>query len=204
MKIRYFSMLLLALFALGGCMASRPPAQPQNISIARQATSIKIQHAVNVAGENAQNMQMMAGDGSFMDFHIQVNRAMIVSGLQDELVLTDEQKACLLSAESHQSYAQVLQPYFASILSAEEIRQADAFFASEAGRKFAQILLGNDHDGLQNMSITDSQRNQIFLAVSKPFFTKVKANKEAMSSDEAVSFMLPMVQQEIIRCQLGQ
>lgn len=195
-------MLLLALFALGGCMASRPPAQPQNISIARQATSIKIQHAVNVAGENAQNMQMMAGDGSFMDFHIQVNRAMIVSGLQDELVLTDEQKACLLSAESHQSYAQVLQPYFASILSAEEIRQADAFFASEAGRKFAQILLDND-DGLQNMSITDSQRNQIFLAVSKPFFTKVKASKEAMSRDEIVGFMLPMVQKEIIRCKLS-
>lgn len=141
----------------------------------------------------------------YMDFQVNANRAMIVAGIKSEFQVTPEQNACLLSLEGNPSYLETLEPYFKGILSDQEIKEADEFFASDAGRKFGEIML--KQMGAENLppfiTPTADEKAQIAKAMSKPFFVKVKAKTDAMSEEEAINFAVPMMQKEVNRCKIN-
>lgn len=141
----------------------------------------------------------------YMDFQVNAHRAVIVADIKSEFEVSPEQNACLYSLEGNPSYLETLEPYFKGILSDDEIKEADEFFASDAGRKFGEIML--KQIGAENLppfiAPTAEEKTQIAKAMSKPFFVKVKAKTDAMSEDDMVEFLVPMLQKEVIRCRIN-
>lgn len=141
----------------------------------------------------------------YMDFMVNANRASVVKDIKSEFQLSPEQNACLLSLEGNPNYLEVLEPYVKGVLSEDEIKDADEFYASDAGRKFAEMML--KQMGAENLppfvEPTDSEKAEIAKALLKPFSVKMKAKTDAMSEEEAINFMVPMVQKETERCKIS-
>lgn len=141
----------------------------------------------------------------YMEFSVQSNRVFVVNHIKSESQLTPEQNACLLSLEGNPNYLEILEPYVKGILSDDDIKEADEFFASDAGRKFAEMML--KQMGAENLppfvEPTDSEKAEIAKALLKPFFVKMKAKTDAMSEQEALDFMMSIVDKEKARCQIS-
>lgn len=69
------------------------------------------------------------------------NRVVIVKDIKSEFQVTLEQNACLHSLEGNPNYLATLEPYVKGILNDADIKEADAFFATDAGRKFSEMML---------------------------------------------------------------
>lgn len=140
----------------------------------------------------------------YMDFVVKTNRAAIISHIKSDTQLTPEQAACLQSVEGNTTYLAILDPYVKEVLSADDIKEADEFFGTEAGRKFGEMAL--NELGAENMppfiEPNDSEKAEIANAMLKPFFVKMKAKNDAASMQEAIDFMMTMVKKEKERCKI--
>lgn len=187
--------LLLGLAACGG----------QNDGAAKGQGAAANSQAASAAASLPARIDNMVVKSPFMDFQVNANRALIIKDIKSQFQLTPEQNACLHSLEGNATYLEVLQPYFQGILSADEIKEADAFFATDAGGKFADMMLRQM--GAENLppavEPTAAEKAEIAQALVKPFFAKVKAKTDAMNEKEALDFAVPMVKKELARCKIG-
>lgn len=198
MKLFNLSAISLAmLLTLTACGGDKADTKTQSTP-ATQATESKNETSTSEADK-------LTVKSPYMDFQVTANRAMVVADIGTQFQLTPEQSACLQSPEGNASYLESLEPFFKSVLSEAEIKEADEFFGSDAGRKFGDMMLGQM--GVENpapfVEPTDDEKMQITKAMLKPFFVKVKTKTDAMSEEEAVNFMMPMMQKEMARCQIS-
>lgn len=199
MKLFNLSAISLAmLLTLTACGGDKADTKTQSTP-ATQATESK-----NETG-TASKADKLTIKSPYMDFQVTANRAMVVADIGTQFQLTPEQSACLQSSEGNANYLESLEPFFKGVLNADEIKEADEFFGSDAGRKFSDMMLGQM--GVENLppfvEPTDDEKMQITKAMLKPFFVKVKTKTDAMSEEEAVNFMMPMMQKEMARCQIS-
>lgn len=210
MKLLNLTAISLAvLLTLTACGGDKPSETKQEVKAeTATATETKTETAPETttdAGAMPADVDKLIIKSPYMDFQVNANRAMVVADIKSEFQLSPEQNACLLSLEGNPNYLLVLEPYFKGILNDDEIKEADEFFASDAGRKFSEMML--NQMGAENLppfiEPTDSEKAEIAKALLKPFFVKVKAKTDAMSEEEAVNFMIPMVQKEMERCKIS-
>lgn len=163
------------------------------------------QKAFAVSPANPADIEKYLIKSPYMDFQVTINRAMIVNSIKSEYELNEIQRACLGSIEGNPNYLEVLEPYFKGILTEEEIKEADDFFATSAGQKFAEVLLRQA--GAENLPPfippTAEEKEEIVKATTKPFFVKTKADTDAMSEEDAIKFTLPLYEKEIARCKIS-
>lgn len=198
---------LAVLLTLTACGGDKPSETTQEVKT-ETATETKTETAPETttdAGAMPAEIDKLIIQSPYMDFQVNANRALVVADIKSEFQLTPEQNACLLSLEGNPNYLATLEPYFKGILSDDEIKEADEFFASDAGRKFSEMML--KQMGAENLppfiEPTDSEKAEIAKALLKPFFVKVKAKTDTMSEEEAINFMVPMVQKEMERCKIS-
>lgn len=193
---------LLTLTACGGDKSSEAPKEDVKTEAkAEPATEQSSAGATAMPGD----IDKLIIKSPYMDFVVNSNRAVLVKDIKSEFQLTPEQHACLLSLEGNPSYLTTLEPYVNGILSGDDIKEADEFFASDAGRKLGEAML--QQLGAENLppltEPTAEEKAEIAKAMLKPFFVKMKAKQDAMSEEEAVNFMVPMVQKEMERCKVS-
>lgn len=196
---------LAVLLTLTACGGDKPSETKQEVKTeTATATETKTETTTD-AGAMPADVDKLIIKSPYMDFQVNANRAIVVADIKSEFQLSPEQNACLLSLEGNPTYPEILEPYFKGILSDDEIKEADEFFASDAGRKFSEMML--KQMGAENLppfiEPTNSEKAEIAKALLKPFFVKVKAKTDAMSEEEAVNFMIPMVQKEMERCKIS-
>ncbi|WFF39007.1 hypothetical protein LU290_01895 [Moraxella nasibovis] len=208
MKLLNITALSLAmLLTLTACGGDKPSETTQEVKI-ETATETKTE----TASETKTDTEAMPAEidkliiqSPYMDFQVNANRALVVTDIKSEFQLTPEQNACLLSLGGNPTYLATLEPYFKGILSDDEIKEADEFFASDAGRKFSEMML--NQMGVENLppfvEPTDSEKAEITKALLKPFFVKMKAKTDAMSEQEALDFMMSIVDKEKAHCQIS-
>lgn len=142
----------------------------------------------------------------FLDFQMNTTRFLVIGTIREDYPsLTPEQQACLDSTEGNVSYLSVLEPHFKSILTADELKEADAFFASEKGQQFTAIMLrtlNNLTDPNTVTMPTDEEKTLIMEASSQPFFAKVETHTSQMSDEEALAYLYSISDKEIERCQI--
>lgn len=133
------------------------------------------------------------------------NRVVIVKDIKSEFQVTPEQNACLHSLEGNPNYLATLEPYVKGILNDAEIKEADAFFATDAGRKFSEMML--KQMGAENLppfiEPTAEEKAEITKALLKAFVLKMKAKQDAMSEQEAIDFISVMMKKEMERCKIS-
>ena len=207
MKLFNLTTISLAmLLTLTACGGDKPSETKQEVKT-ETATETKTETTPETTTDTGMpaDIEKLIIQSPYMDFQVNANRALVVADIKSEFQLTPEQNACLLSLEGNPNYLATLEPYFKGILSDDEIKEADEFFASDAGRKFSEMML--KQMGAENLppfvEPTDSEKAEIAKALLKPFFAKVKAKTDAMSEEEAMNFMLPMVQKEMERCKIA-
>lgn len=141
---------------------------------------------------------------AYLDYQVKVTRTLVAVTLAEDYHLTEEQAKCVLSNDGIANYLSVLEPHFKQILSEEDFKEADEFFASETGQKFSTIIdtqLDNILKGEENKS-TDEQKAIFAEATAKPFFEKAEMHANQMSEEEALAFLQSMVDKEIARCNI--
>lgn len=139
---------------------------------------------------------------AYLDYQVKVTRTLVAVTLAEDYDLTEEQAMCVLSNDGVANYLSVLEPHFKKVLSEEDFKEADEFFASETGQKFSAIIdiqLENILKGEENKS-TDEQKAIVGEAIDKPFFTKAETYANQMSEEEALAFLQSMTDKEIARC----
>lgn len=140
---------------------------------------------------------------SYLDYQVNVTRTLVAITLNEDYELTAEQQSCLQSKDGDINYLSVLEPYFKGILSEEDFKEADAFFASDSGQKFKALIdaqLDNAFKDELPADLTDEEKAVMKEASEKPFFTKVDAHASKMSQEEALSFLDGMSAKEVERC----
>lgn len=91
------------------------------------------------------------------------------------------------------------------ILSNDEIKEADEFFASSTGQKLSQAILFQLGMGeAPTGEPTAEEKVKRTKAMTKPFFVKMQSHQDAMSEEEAIAFMTSMIQKEIECCQISE
>ena len=196
---------LAVLLTLTACGGDKPSETKQEVKTeTATATETKTETTTD-AGAMPTDIDKLIIKSPYMDFQVNANRALVVADIKSEFQLSPEQNACLLSLEGNPTYLEILEPYFKGILSDDEIKEADEFFASDAGRKFSEMML--KQMGAENLppfvEPTNSEKAEIAKALLKPFFVKVKAKTDALSEEKALNFMVPMVQKEMERCKVS-
>lgn len=139
---------------------------------------------------------------AYLDYQVKVTRTLVAVTLAEDYNLKEEQAMCVLSKDGTANYLSVLEPHFKKVLSEEDFKEADEFFASETGQKFSAIIdtqLENILKGEENKS-TDEQKAIIDEAIDKPFFTKAETHANQMSEEEALAFLQSMTDKEMARC----
>lgn len=205
MKQMFAVSALSTLFAFTLSACGEKQAAPQTPAPSASQTQASSAVAASTAQAMPNDIEKLLIKSPYMDFQVNANRAMIVGMIKAEKQLSPEQNACLLSLEGNPNYLAVLEPYFKGILSADEIQEADAFFASDAGRKFAEMLL--KQAGAEHLppfvEPTAAEKAEITKALLKPFIVKVKAKTDAMSEQDAIEFTKPLQQSEMNRCKIA-
>lgn len=210
MKLFNLTAISLAmLLTLTACGGDKPSETKQEVKTeTATATETKTEttpETTTDAGAMPADVDKLIIKSPYMEFSVQSNRVFVVNHIKSETQLSPEQNACLLSLEGNPNYLAILEPYVKGILTDNDIKEADEFFTSDAGRKFAEMML--KQMGAENLppfvELTDSEKAEIAKALLKPFFVKVKAKTDAMSEEEAMNFMLPMVQKEMERCKIS-
>lgn len=214
MKLFNLTAISLAmLLTLTACGGDKPSETKQEVKTeTATATETKTETTPETTPETTTDAGAMPADiekliiqSPYMEFSVQSNRVFVVNHIKSESQLTLEQNACLLSLEGNPNYLAILEPYVKGILTDNDIKEADEFFASDAGRKLSDMIL--NQMGAENLppfvEPTDSEKAEIAKALLKPFFVKMKAKMDAMSEEEAMNFMLPMVQKEMERCKIS-
>lgn len=208
MKLFNLTAISLAmLLALTACGGDKPSETTQKVKT-ETATETKTETASETttdAGAMPADVDKLIIQSPYMEFSVQSNRAFVINHIKSETQLSPEQNACLLSLEGNRNYLAILEPYVKGILTDNDIKEADEFFASDAGRKFAEMML--KQMGAENLppfvEPTDSEKAEIAKALLKPFFVKMKAKTDAMSEQEALDFMMSIVDKEKARCQIS-
>lgn len=153
--------------------------------------------------ESAPKAEVATPTNAYLDYQLNVTRTLVTLTLGEDYELTAEQQSCLQSKDGDTNYLSVLEPYFQGILSEEDFKEADAFFASETGQKFKTLIdaqLDNALKGDITTELTDEEKAVMKEAGEKPFFTKVDAHASKMSQEEALAFLDGMSAKEIERC----
>ncbi|STZ55687.1 Uncharacterised protein [Moraxella lacunata] len=199
MKLFHLTAISLAmLLTVTACGGDKPSETTQEVKT-ETATETKTDTGIPAG------IEKLIIQSPYMEFSVQSNRVFVVNHIKSESQLTPEQNACLLSLEGNPNYLEILEPYVKGILSDDDIKEADEFFASDAGRKFAEMML--KQMGAENLppfvEPTDSEKAEIAKALLKPFFVKMKAKTDAMSEQEALDFMMSIVDKEKARCQIS-
>ncbi|OOS07845.1 hypothetical protein SAMN02745664_10110 [Moraxella cuniculi DSM 21768] len=208
MKLFNLTAISLAmLLTLTACGGDKPAETTQEVKT-ETATETKAEttsETTTDTGAMPAEIDKLIIQSPYMEFSVQSNRTFVVNHIKSESQLTPEQNACLLSLEGNPNYLEILEPYVKGILSDDEIKEADEFFASDAGRKFAEMML--NQMGAENLppfvEPTDSEKAEIAKAMLKPFFVKMQAKQDAMSEQEALDFIALMVNKEKARCQIS-
>lgn len=141
----------------------------------------------------------------YLDFQVTANRGIVSNLLAEQYPnLTDVQKACIASTDGNTNYVSVLEPYFKGILTDAEIKEADEFLATSAGEKFKEMMY-TAFGVTQAPSIppTAEEQKALAKAMFMPFVVKVKAKTDAMSEEEALTFMGQIVDKEKARCNIS-
>lgn len=211
MKMRSFALCLLAIIGLSACgdKSADPTATPT--PLADTAPTPQNSAATTPSADTAFSNPVPTESDAllikspFMDFMVSTHRALVKARIRSELELTPEQEACLMGPAGNPNYIQILDPYVKDVLSDEEIQQADVFFATDAGRKFSEIILmATDAKNLSSfVEPTDSEKAEITKAMLQPFFTKMQAKSEAMSEEEVMAILQSLMQKELARCQIA-
>lgn len=208
MKLFNLTAISLAmLLTLTACGGDKPSETTQEVK-AETATETKTETAPETTtdtGAMPAEIDKLIIKSPYMEFSVQSNRAFVINHIKSETQLSPEQNACLLSLEGNPNYLAILEPYVKGILTDNDIKEADEFFASDAGRKFGEMML--NQLGAENLppfiEPTDSEKAEIAKAMLTPSFVKMRAKTDAMSEEEAINFMLPMVQKEMERCKIA-
>lgn len=208
MKLFNLTAISLAmLLTLTACGGDKPSETTQKVKT-ETATETKTETASETttdAGAMPADVDKLIIQSPYMEFSVQSNRAFVINHIKSETQLSPEQNACLLSLEGNRNYLAILEPYVKGILTDNDIKEADEFFASDTGRKFAEMML--KQMGAENLppfvEPTDSEKAEIAKALLKPFFVKMKAKTDAMSEQEALDFMMSIVDKEKARCQIS-
>lgn len=180
-----FPLLMAGVIGLSACDKPAPTADTP------PASDTKTTQAPTTPSTNA-----------YLDYQIKLNRTLVAITLSQDYELTELQITCLLSNDSTANYLSVLEPHFKKILSEEDFKEADEFFASETGQKFSTIIDGQLETLLrgETNTSTDEQKAIIDEAIDKPFFTKSEAHANQMSEREALAFLHSMTDKEMARC----
>lgn len=152
--------------------------------------------------KSAPKTEVVTPANAYLDYQTNVTRTLVAITLGEDYELTAEQQSCLQSKDGNANYLSVLEPYFKGILSEEDFKEADAFFASETGQKFT-ALINTQLDKTLNgeaPELTDEDKAIMKEVGEKPFFTKVDAHASNMSEEEALAFLDSMSTKEIERC----
>lgn len=212
MKLHTFALGLTAVCLLAACQDQAKPAQPTASQTAASAASTATSATASVAEAATASASTMPADiekllinSPYFDFQVAANRTIVIAGIKEASPnLTAEQQACLLSPEGNPNYLAVLEPFVQSVLSKEEIAQADAFFGSDAGRAFTESALRQA--GMENLPpptpVSSEQKQQINEAVKQPFVVKMQEANAKMSEAESDAFMQKIITAEIQRCGL--
>lgn len=194
--------VLLCLTACNQKPAETPTANPTQAQVSTETTTPANTAQTPTDPAMPADIEKLIIQSPYMDFVVNSNRAIVISEIKSEFELTPEQTACLQGLESNTTYLETLDPFVKSVLNEEEIKEADEFFASDAGRKFGEMML--KQFGATNLppstEPTASEKAEIAKALLKPFFVKIKAKNDAMSEQEALDFTLPMMKKEMARC----
>lgn len=198
---------LAMLLTLTACGGDKPAETTQEVKT-ETATETKAEttsETTTDTGAMPAEIDKLIIQSPYMEFSVQSNRVFVVNHIKSESQLTPEQNACLLSLEGNPNYLEILEPYVKGILSDDEIKEADEFFASDAGRKLSDVIL---HQlGAENLpplsEPTAEEKTQIATAMLKPFFVKMQAKQDAMSEQEALDFIALMVNKEKARCKIA-
>lgn len=192
---------ILVSFTLTACDNN---TSTQTTKTEKTSTEVKAEATPSTNNPTSTDVEKQLIKSPYMDFQVSANRAMLVADLKAEHKLTPEQQACLLSLEGNTSYLAVLEPYFKGILNDDEIKEADTFFATDAGRKFTEIMLRQM--GAENLppfvEPTEQEKAEIAQALLKPFFVKVKAKTDAMTDEQVAEFASPIYKKEMARCKI--
>lgn len=197
MKLLHLTAVSLAVaFTLTACGKNNAPAEtPKTEPEVEQAS----------APTTANDIEKLMIQSPYMDFVVNSNRAVIIKDIKSEFQVTPEQNACLHSLEGNPNYLATLEPYVKGILNDAEIKEADAFFATDAGRKFSEMML--KQMGAENLppfiEPTAEEKAEIAKAFLKAFFVKMKAKQDAMSEQEAIDFVMTMMKKEMERCKIS-
>lgn len=142
----------------------------------------------------------------YMDFQVTANRAGIMAIMQQNHPnLTEVQKTCLTSTDGNANYVSILEPHFKSILTDDEIKQADEFLVTSAGEKFKAMMY--NAIGVPNtpafVEPVGKEKEELMAAMLMPFVVKVKTNTDNMSEEEALAFIGQIVDKEKVRCNIS-
>ena len=139
-------------------------------------------------------------DSPFLAHEVAMYRALVVHMFVNTYPnLTDDQKHCLTHIEGNPNYLEVLKPFFMNTLSTDEITEADAFYASNAGGKFSHItqrMAGADLPPIEPP--TQDERIRIFKTLDKPFGTTTIN----MSDERKATLLQPIINKEAVRCKI--
>lgn len=186
---------LAVVFTLTACGNDKPAEAPKTEPKAEQT-------ATNTGSAEIDKLIIKS---PYMDFVVNTNRAVIIKDIKSEFQVTPEQNVCLHSLEGNPNYLATLEPYVKGILNDAEIKEADAFFATDAGRKFSEMML--KQIGAENLppfiEPTAEEKAEIAKAFLKAFFVKMKAKQDAMSEQEAIDFVMTMMKKEMERCKIS-
>ncbi|MCG7656172.1 hypothetical protein [Wielerella bovis] len=202
------SLALIIALALTACN-NQSAGESSKTAAVSEPQSVPLQSASSASSPQTNAMpadiEKLLIKSPYMDFQVNASRVAVIAAIKSEFQVSPEQNACLLGLESNPSYLSVLEPYFKGILSESEIQEADAFFASDAGRKFNEMML--KQIGAENLppfvEPSADEKKEIAAALLKPFFIKVKAKTDAMSEQEAMEFTAPIIKKEVERCKIA-
>lgn len=139
---------------------------------------------------------------AYLDYQVKAMRTLVVRIIFEDYELTQTQMTCLLDKDGTANYLLVLEPYFKKILSEEDFKEADEFFASQTGQKFNATIDALFEKALKGEPNTETDEEKAFLAevATKPFFKKAETYANQMSEEEALAFLQGMTDKEVVRC----
>lgn len=139
---------------------------------------------------------------TYLDYQVKAMRTLVVRIMSEDYELTQTQMICLLDKDGTANYLSVLEPHFKKILSEEDFKEADEFFASQTGQKFNATIDMLFEKALKGepSAETDEQKALLAEVATKPFFKKAETHANQMSEEEALAFLQSFYDKEVARC----
>lgn len=131
------------------------------------------------------------------------NRAGVMQMLsQKHPNMTAEQKTCLKSPEGNANYTKELEPYVANILTPEEMKQSDEFYASAAGKKFMAVMQ-SQINGEPLPKLTEADQKDMMAITTQPFMQKVQREVASADKNKAMAMVMKIADAEVARCKIS-